>query len=40
VLRQGTPANDVALYLPEEDALTGAVPGNLQLAGAGAATSV
>ena len=33
-LRQGTPANDVALYLPEEDALTEVRPNSLQLNGA------
>jgi hypothetical protein len=36
VLRQGAPANDVALYLPEEDALTEVRPNSLQLSGASA----
>ncbi len=31
MLRQGTPANDVALYLPEEDAYTRFTPGNVQM---------
>lgn len=35
LLQQGTPANDIALYLPEEDALTGATPANLHLVSAG-----
>ena len=35
MLRQGTPANDVALYLPEEDAFTAMTPSNLQMVGAG-----
>jgi hypothetical protein len=32
LLRQGTPANDVALYLPEEDGYTEMTPGNLGFA--------
>ncbi len=32
LLRQGTPANDVALYLPEEDAYTKFTPQNLAMA--------
>ncbi len=35
LLRQGTPANDIALYLPEEDAFTGMTPRNLQMVAAG-----
>jgi len=35
LLRQGAPANDVALYLPEEDAFTKMTPTNLQMVGAG-----
>jgi hypothetical protein len=35
MLRQGTPANDIALYLPEEDAFTEMTPTNLQMVGAG-----
>jgi hypothetical protein len=35
LLRQGTPANDVALYLPEEDGYTEMTPTNLQFAAAG-----
>ena len=35
LLRQGAPANDVALYLPEEDAYTAMTPTSLQLAAAG-----
>lgn len=35
LLRQGTPANDIALYLPEEDAFTGMNPRNLQMVAAG-----
>jgi hypothetical protein len=34
MLRQGQPANDVALYLPEEDAFAKVTPGSLQIAGA------
>jgi len=34
LLRQGSPANDVALYLPEEDAYTAMTPTNLQFAAA------
>jgi hypothetical protein len=34
MLRQGQPANDVALYLPEEDAFAEFTPTNLQIAGA------
>jgi hypothetical protein len=35
VLRQGTPVNDVALYLPEEDAFTNVTPSSLEMAAAG-----
>jgi hypothetical protein len=35
LLRQGTPANDIALYLPEEDAFTGMNPRNLQMVASG-----
>jgi hypothetical protein len=35
LLRQGAPANDVALYLPEEDAYTSVTPNNLQFVAAG-----
>jgi hypothetical protein len=35
LLRQGTPANDVALYLPEEDAFSEMTPRNLQMVQAG-----
>ncbi len=34
LLRQGSPANDVALYLPEEDAFTAMTPTDLQMVGA------
>jgi hypothetical protein len=34
LLREGTPANDVALYLPEEDAFTNVTPGSLEMAAA------
>jgi len=34
MLRQGAPANDVAIYLPEEDGYTGATPGSLSTAAA------
>ena len=34
LLRQGAPANDVALYLGEEDGYTGGTPGSLSTAGA------
>jgi hypothetical protein len=34
LLRQGQPANDIALYLPEEDAYTQFSPSSLQMAGA------
>jgi len=33
LLRQGTPANDVAIYLPEDDEYTEATPSNLATAG-------
>lgn len=35
LLRQGTPANDIALYLPEEDAFAAMTPSSLQMVGAG-----
>lgn len=35
LLRQGSPANDVALYLPEEDGFTNFTPSSLELAAAG-----
>ncbi len=35
LLRQGSPANDVALYLPEEDAFTSVAPNNLAFVAAG-----
>ena len=35
LLRQGSPANDVALYLPEEDAFTKFTPQSLEMAAAG-----
>jgi hypothetical protein len=35
LLRTGTPANDIALYLPEEDAYTAFTPSNLQMIAAG-----
>ena len=34
LLRQGSPANDVALYPPEEDAFTAMTPTDLQMVGA------
>lgn len=35
LLRQGEPANDIALYLPEEDAFAQMTPDHLQMVGAG-----
>ena len=35
LLRQGSPANDVALYLPEEDGFTNFTPSSLEMAAAG-----
>jgi hypothetical protein len=35
LLRQGAPANDVALYLPEEDGFTNFTPTSLEMAAAG-----
>lgn len=35
LLRQGQPANDIALYLPEEDAFSAMTPSSLQMVGAG-----
>jgi hypothetical protein len=35
LMRQGSPANDVALYLPEEDAFTNFTPTSLEMAAAG-----
>jgi hypothetical protein len=35
LLRQGSPANDVAIYLPEEDAFGEMTPSNLQMVAAG-----
>lgn len=35
LLRQGSPANDVALYLPEEDGFTNFTPTSLEMAAAG-----
>jgi hypothetical protein len=35
LLRQGSPDNDVALYLPEEDAFTNFTPSSLEMAAAG-----
>ena len=35
LLRQGSPANDVALYLPEADGFTSVTPSNLQVIAAG-----